>query len=157
GSCFYARDPRWPTSKYGPALAAYTVYQNIELHLPQARVASSLRQLFGLYISRSATNQFKAVTAQTYADTYDDILKRLCCGRLLHIDETSASVMGKNSYVWVLTSMEEVAYFYSPTREGGTIQAMLKNFSGVLVSDFYAAYDSIDCPQQKCLIHLIPD
>jgi Transposase IS66 family len=53
--------------------------------------------------------------------------------------------------------MEEVAYFYSPTREGGTIQAMLKNFSGVLVSDFYAAYDSIDCPQQKCLIHLIRD
>jgi predicted RecB family nuclease len=145
GSCFYARDPRWPISKYGPALAAYTVYQNIELHLPQARVASSMRQLFGLYISRSATNQFKAVTAQTYAETYDDLLKRLCRGRLLHIDETSASVMGKNSYVWVLTSMEEVAYFYSPTREGGTIQAMLKNFSGVLVSDFYAAYDSMAC------------
>ena len=26
-----------------------------------------------------------------------------------------------------------------------------------LVSDFYAAYDSLDCPQQKCLIHLIRD
>jgi RNase_H superfamily/Transposase IS66 family len=29
--------------------------------------------------------------------------------------------------------------------------------SGVLVSDFYAAYDVIDCPQQKCLIHFIRD
>jgi hypothetical protein len=114
-------------------------------------------QLFGLYISRSSTNQFKAVTAQKYASTYDNLLKRLCCGRLLHIDETSASVMGKNSYVWVFTSMEEVAYFYSPTREGGTIQAMLENFSGVLVSDFYSVYDAIECPQQKCLIHLIRD
>jgi transposase len=157
GSCFYKRDPRWPTSKYGSALAAYTVYQNIELRLPLSRVASSMGQLFDLYISRSTANEFKAVTAQAYAGTYDGLLNRLCCGRLLHIDETSASVMGKNSYVWVLTSMEEVAYFYSPTREGGTIQAMLKNFSGVLVSDFYAAYDSIDCPQQKCLIHLIRD
>jgi hypothetical protein len=157
GNCFYARDARWPTSKYGPALAAYTVYQNIELGLPQSRVSSSVRQLFGLYISRSATNQFKAMTAQKYSGTYDDLLKRLCCGRLLHVDETGVSVMGKNSYVWVLTSMEEVAYFYSPTREGGTIQAMLKNFSGVLVSDFYAAYDGIDCRQQKCLIHLIRD
>jgi Transposase IS66 family len=27
----------------------------------------------------------------------------------------------------------------------------------VLVSDFYAAYDSIECPQQKCLIHLMRD
>src|SRR3989454_11912405 len=34
---------------------------------------------------------------------------------------------------------------------------MLKAFKGVLVSDFYAAYDSIQCPQQKCLIHLIRD
>ena len=34
---------------------------------------------------------------------------------------------------------------------------MLNDFKGVLVSDFYAAYDSIQCPQQKCLIHLIRD
>jgi hypothetical protein len=27
----------------------------------------------------------------------------------------------------------------------------------VLVSDFYAAYDSVPCPQQKCLIHLMRD
>ena len=27
----------------------------------------------------------------------------------------------------------------------------------MLVSDFYAAYDSIPCPQQKCLVHLIRD
>ena len=64
---------------------------------------------------------------------------------------------GESSYVWVLTSMEEVAYFHTLTREGETIQTMLKNFSGVLVSDFYAAYDAIECPQQKCLIHFIRD
>ena len=37
------------------------------------------------------------------------------------------------------------------------LQTLLKDFKGVLVSDFYAAYDSIHCPQQKCLIHLIRD
>ena len=37
------------------------------------------------------------------------------------------------------------------------IQKLLKNFKGVLVSDFYTGYDSIDCLQQKCLIHLIRD
>ena len=34
---------------------------------------------------------------------------------------------------------------------------LLKDFKGVLVSDFYAAYESIACPQQKCLIHLMRD
>jgi hypothetical protein len=53
--------------------------------------------------------------------------------------------------------MEEVAYLYTSTREGETIQSLLQDFKGVLVSDFYAAYDSINCPQQKCLIHLIRD
>jgi Transposase IS66 family len=34
---------------------------------------------------------------------------------------------------------------------------VLGGFKGVLVSDFYAAYDSVPCPQQKCLIHLMRD
>jgi len=40
-----------------------------------------------------------------------------------------------------------VAYVYSETREGDLLHTMLKDFKGVLVSDFYAAYDSIHCPQ----------
>lgn len=34
---------------------------------------------------------------------------------------------------------------------------LLQGFHGVLVSDFYSAYDAIACPQQKCLIHLMRD
>ena len=34
---------------------------------------------------------------------------------------------------------------------------MLDGFKGVLVSDFYGAYDSIPCDKQRCLIHLIRD
>ena len=34
---------------------------------------------------------------------------------------------------------------------------MLGNFSGVLVSDFFTAYDSLKCTQQKCLIHFVRD
>jgi Transposase IS66 family len=34
---------------------------------------------------------------------------------------------------------------------------VLNGFNGVLVSDFYAAYDSAPCAQQKCLIHLMRD
>ena len=34
---------------------------------------------------------------------------------------------------------------------------MLGDFSGVLVSDFFTAYDSLACEQQKCLVHLLRD
>ena len=35
------------------------------------------------------------------------------------------------------------------------LKELLAGYSGVLVSDFYNAYDGINCPQQKCLLHLL--
>ena len=46
---------------------------------------------------------------------------------------------------------------YSPTREGDIVREIVKGFHGVLISDYYAAYDSVECVQQKCLIHLMRD
>jgi hypothetical protein len=133
------------------------MYQNIDLHLPQLSIESSMSKLFGLRLPRGWANKMKMAAAQSYAVTYDRLLEKLCSGQLLHVDETSINVRGVNGYVWALTSMEEVVYFFTPSREGNTIRELLKNFSGVLVSDFYAAYDAIECPQQKCLIHFIRD
>ncbi len=50
-----------------------------------------------------------------------------------------------------------MAYFYADTREGDLLREKLEEFKGVLVSDFYTAYDSLSCPQQKCLLHLMRD
>jgi hypothetical protein len=85
-------------------------------------------------------------------------LERIVSGTLLHGDETEVHVkrIGKG-YVWVFTNLEEVVYQYRRSREGDFLHDLLKHFRGVLVSDFYAAYDSLDCPQQKCLVHLIRD
>src|SRR5207253_4468693 len=79
-------------------------------------------------------------------------------GALIHADETEVTLkrLGKG-YVWVFTNLEEVVFMHRRSREGHFLHDLLKGFRGVLVSDYYAAYDSLDCPQQKCLIHLIRD
>jgi len=59
--------------------------------------------------------------------------------------------------VWVFTNTKEVVFAYAESREGSVLKELLGDFQGVLVSDFYAAYDGIDCPQQKCLVHLMRD
>ena len=84
-------------------------------------------------------------------------MKKIFSGDLLHVDETQVNLRTGKGYVWVFTNLEDVIYMYRPTREGDFLRKFLKNFRGVIVSDFYAAYDAIDCPQQKCLIHLIRD
>ena len=55
------------------------------------------------------------------------------------------------------TSMEEVVYMYLPSRETGFLNDLLCGFTGVLVSDFYAGYESLPYKQQACLLHLIRD
>src|SRR5262249_15326981 len=100
---------------------------------------------------------FKSLMARYYRATYRGLLRRILAGGLLHVDETEVKLQRGTAYVWVFTNLEEVVYLLRPNREGEFLNGMLKAFRGVLVSDFYAAYDSLACPQQKCLIHLIRD
>ncbi len=100
---------------------------------------------------------FKSLMGRYYRATYRNLLRKILSGNLLHVDETEVKLKAGKGYVWVFTSLEEVVYMYRPTREGDFLKELLKDFRGVLVSDFYAAYDALDCPQQKCLIHLMRD
>jgi len=156
-SSFSPQQRPWTRSKFGPDLLAYTIYQNIELRLPQENVARSLNELFGFDLQLNFVPNQKTRTSQFYKSTYEGILNKIVTGRLIHADETKVSIEGKGAYVWVFTNLEEVAYYYTETREGDFLQELLQKFKGVLVSDFYAVYDSINCPQQKCLIHLVRD
>jgi hypothetical protein len=157
GAVFQPEETRWGKDKFGSEVIAYSLYLGIELRLPQLHVASKLNRLFGFHLDSSYIGRFKSGAAENYKETYDTLISRLCSGRLLHADETKVNVRDKGGFVWVFANMEDVAYVYSETREGDLLETMLKGFKGVLVSDFYAAYDSIQCPQQKCLIHLIRD
>jgi Transposase IS66 family len=57
----------------------------------------------------------------------------------------------------VFANLTTVAYVYAESREAAILMDILNGFRGVLVSDFYTAYDSVPCAQQKCLIHLMRD
>ena len=157
GATFLPDQKCWTRSKFGTEIVAYALYLNIGLRLPQESVVGSLNKLFGLHLPIGTASAFKRAAAKEYEESYNALVKSLCSGRLLHADETKVSIKGKTAFVWVFANLEEVAYIYGETREGDLIHALLKDFTGVLVSDFYAAYDGIRCPQQKCLIHLVRD
>jgi hypothetical protein len=57
----------------------------------------------------------------------------------------------------VFANLTTVAYVYAELRESIILEELLDGFGGVLVSDFYSAYDSVPCARQKCLIHLMRD
>ena len=120
-------------------------------------MAIFLKEVLGLDLSRGAVNKFKESAAAFYEGTYENLIKKIASGRLVHADETRVNLKAGVGYVWAFTNLEDVVYVYAASREGDLVHSLLKDFKGVLVSDFYAAYDSMNCPQQKCLIHLIRD
>ena len=144
-------------SQYGANLRAFLGYLLIELRLSYNKAAEHASLLFDLRLTKSVIAQIKSEAAEKYASTYQDILKQLAKGDLIHADETKGVVIGGGHYVWVFANMSTVAYVYAESRESGILETVLEGFNGVLVSDFYAAYDSVPCPQQKCLIHLMRD
>jgi hypothetical protein len=148
--------PRQKTRR-GPRLEAYILYLMFEMRLSNSQIAKQLRDLFKIDVTTTFVHDTKERMATQLEPLYRRILKSIAQGPLVHVDETKGVVLGGGHYVWVFTNLTSVAYVYSPGRDPQVLKDTLKEFQGVLVSDFYGAYDSLPCIQQKCLIHLMRD
>jgi hypothetical protein len=144
-------------SRYAQNLQAFVVYLMIELRLSNRKAVEHLSLLFDLSLDRHEAYRIKSAMAEEYMPTYRGILRQIAEGGLVHADETKGVVKGSGHYVWVFANLTTVAYVYSESREAAILEDVLDGFNGVLVSDFYAAYDSMPCAQQKCLIHMMRD
>ena len=143
--------------KYGRGLISWCLYQLLIGGQNINRVHRSLLELFGLQIPNGSVYLFKRAAAAYFNAGYQKILEDLQKGGLINIDETTINLQKDKGYVWVMASTTSVYFFYKPSREGSFLADFLRKFKGVLVSDFYTAYDSLAMPQQRCLIHLMRD
>ena len=143
--------------KHFHALKSWAMYQHIAHCVSFQRIEEMIREFFGLRVTYVELHMFKSLLARRYRPTIRRILARLIAGGVIHADETHANLQKGKGYVWVLANMEEVVYLYKPSREGDFLHELLKDFAGVLITDFFSAYDSLPCEQQKCLVHLIRD
>jgi hypothetical protein len=122
------------------------------------QVRETLADVFGVHVPLRQVYLFKGWIAERYKELYEEILRAIVQGHLVHADETTVNLRNnEKGHVWVLASLDKVYFFYKPTREGTFLNEMLGGFRGVLVSDFFSAYESVNCPQQKCLLHFLRD
>ena len=142
---------------FGNNFRAWIVYQRIILRLPYQIITQVTEDLFREHISQSTVVSFIGDFAKLYAMTEEDQLNKILASRFVHVDETKINIQGKNNYVWVITDGIHVVFRLTETREATLIHGIMNGYKGVLISDFYAGYDSCNCRQQKCLVHLIRD
>jgi transposase len=87
---------------------------------------------------------------------WEQIKRRLRAAPTVHADETSWRTAGSNRWLWTACDPRRTLYHVDASRGGKVIRRLLGGaFGGTLVSDFYAAYNTVNCRQQKCLTHLL--
>ena len=128
-----------------------------EARLPIAVIQRYLRTVHGLSLSLGAIMAAVHRTAQKAQAAVDRILAQVRASPVVHADETGWREDGHNGYVWTFSTPTQ-RYFLRRGRNKEVVdEALGDTFSGVLVSDFYAAYHHYDGPKQRCWAHLLRD
>jgi len=84
------------------------------------------------------------------------ILAELRKSKILHMDETSYSVMGMRFWVWVIHDpYSKLTYFtIRHSRGAGVVSELLPGWKGVLVCDGWKPYKTIKIIQ-RCMVHIL--
>jgi len=144
-------------TRYGHGLMCWCVYHNILGKQSLLSVQRGLTDIFNLNIPQNQMYMFKDYLASYYKEFSVKVLQTILSRKVIYIDETPVKLRKAIGYVWVFASATEAYYLFKESREGVFLDDLLGQYQGVLVSDFFTAYDSIKCPQQKCLVHLMRD
>jgi predicted RecB family nuclease len=148
----------YPTHRvFGPSVGSWAIYQHVALSQSFDAIARSMSDLFGYYSGDGMPQLAFRREARFHEATEHLLLSKLRSGNMICGDETKIAVRGKRGYIWVFSGPEVVIYRFSESRDGTVLNQVVSDFEGVLVSDFYNVYDSVKCPQQKCLVHLTRD
>jgi transposase len=128
--------------QYGPHAAAIAVYLCLGQHLPVARTAGLLAELFG---TPMATGTVAAWTARASAglEPFTAAARTaLSAAPLVHLDETGLRVAGRLHWLHVASSARFTGLFCHRRRGKEAIDAagVLPHFTGIAVHDAFAPY-----------------
>jgi len=89
---------------------------------------------------------------------YRQIAEEATHSAVLHADETGWRVNGQAHWLWCFANREACYYMIDRSRGSPALEKFfIDAFDGVLVTDFWAAYDSVWAEgRQLCLVHLLP-
>jgi hypothetical protein len=87
---------------------------------------------------------------------YDQIGEDAKQSGVLNADETGWRVLGKTHWLWCFCSQSATYYMIDRSRGGPALSRFFTEaFEGVLVTDFWKAYNCVECSaRQVCLAHL---
>jgi transposase len=128
--------------QYGPHAAAIAVYLCLGQHLPVARTAGLLAELFGTPMATGTVAAWTARAAAGLAPFPAAARTALSEAELVHVDETGLRVAGRLHWLHVASNALFTALFCHRKRGTQAIDAagVLPGFTGIAVHDAFSSY-----------------
>lgn len=143
--------------RVGLRLMGVIAYLREHLRLPLELIQRYLAELHGLHLSEGELVAVLQTVAQQAQQAVIAIRDTIRISPMVQADETGWRENGHNGYLWGF-STPQVRYFTHGNRSKAMVDAVLgEDFTGVLVTDFYAAYDHYPGPHQRCWVHVLRD
>lgn len=146
-----------PGHQFGTRLMSYVVYLREEIRLPVNMVQRYLTKA-GLSVSQGEIEQICSVAAKHSLPLYEGYQEELRNATSVNMDETGMRVNGENNWLWtgVTKDPDTTVFKNDEHRSSAVVEEFLgDDFSGVLGSDFYSAYNRSSVRKQRCWAHLL--
>lgn len=155
---FLARDNQTPLQgKFGINLIVLVIFLKFIVRGVLRKTSSFLEASFALKLAPASVQAIIERAAQAGEKEYNLLKQKIKAAKLLYIDETSFSVLGKNWWVWVFRSDTDLLLVIRHSRGNNVLEEILgKAYNGIVVCDCWRAYDFlINAILQRCWAHLL--
>lgn len=149
-------DLELPGAHIGPRARLLTCYGRAHLGISLGKTRDLLHDFFGLTVSRAGLLGHLRWGGTLFEPVVEELLERLRKSPVVQGDETGWRINGRTAWAWCFRDPKLAIFLIDKHRNRDVIQRVLgESFAGTLVSDFYAAYNGLDCAKQRCLVHLL--
>jgi len=146
-----------PNATFGHRLVSFASWCHYGLGVTLDQLITILQ--FHLQLTLSAGGLIAAWQrlAEILTPWYEQLAREARASAHLHADETGWRVRGQTCWLWCFANGNVCYYLIDRCRGSPVLQQFFgEAFDGILLHDFWAAYESIDvADRQYCLVHLL--
>jgi transposase len=153
-------EPKLPDALPGCTLGNRTVVLSAWLHYGLGVTTRQIVDVFNGHLKFPLTDggltQMWHRLAGVLTPWYEQIHRHCLDAGVLHADETGWRVEGQTWWLWCFSCTDATYYLIDESRGHAALdEFFVEEFGGILVSDFWAAYDAVGRTKQKCWPHLL--
>jgi len=145
-----------PQGRIGPNALIHMAILKYHHGLPGNKIVELMQEMAGLRISEGAIAKALQRLSQWLEVEMAEILKAIHSSPDIRADETGWKINGKGHWLWAFVNQRLACYLIRRSRGSKVVKEILgTDYGGVLITDFYAAYNGLNAKKQKCLVHLL--